>query len=80
LVQVGQVVHQAQGGGKAVVDYAFWKGILLVVIVLVAAPIYRFVVTRLVHASELAVVSLDSFSTTAQTGWITGSLFPLAPS
>jgi ABC-type Fe3+ transport system permease subunit len=46
-VQVGQVVHQAQGGGKEVVDYAFWKGILLVVIVLVAALIYRFLVARL---------------------------------
>ena len=45
--QVGPVVQQAQAGGKEVVDYAFWKGILLVVIVLVAALIYRFLVTRL---------------------------------
>jgi hypothetical protein len=45
--QVGRVVQQAQAGGKEVVDYAFWKGILLVVIVLVAALIYRFLVTRL---------------------------------
>src|SRR6202043_1542549 len=45
--QVGPVVQQAQTGGKEVVDYAFWKGILLVVIVLVAALIYRFLVTRL---------------------------------
>ena len=45
--QVGWVVQQAQAGGKEVVDYAFWKGILLVVIVLVAALIYRFLVTRL---------------------------------
>jgi hypothetical protein len=46
-VQFGPVVQQAQAGGKEVVDYAFWKGILLVVIVLVAALIYRFLVTRL---------------------------------
>jgi hypothetical protein len=45
--QVGQVVQQAQAGGKEVVDYAFWKGILLVAIVLMAALIYRFLVTRL---------------------------------
>ena len=45
--QVDPVVQQAQAGGKEVVDYAFWKGILLVVIVLVAALIYRFLVTRL---------------------------------
>ena len=45
--QVGGVVQQAQAGGKEVVDYAFWKGILLVVIVLVAALIYRFLATRL---------------------------------
>jgi hypothetical protein len=45
--QVGLVVQQAQAGGKEVVDYAFWKGILLVVIVLVAALIYRFLVARL---------------------------------
>jgi hypothetical protein len=45
--QVGPVVHQAQAGGKEVVDYAFWKGILLAVIVLVAALVYRFLVARL---------------------------------
>ena len=34
-------------------DYAFWKGILLVAIVLVAALIYRFLGTRLArHAQE----------------------------
>jgi hypothetical protein len=45
--QVGPVVQQAQAGGKEVVDYAFWKGILLVAIVLVAALFYRFLVSRL---------------------------------
>ena len=50
--QVDPVVQQAQAGGKEVVDYAFWKGILLVVIVLVAALIYRFLVTRLLLLSR----------------------------
>src|SRR5215469_14905496 len=36
--QVGLVVQQAQAGGKEVVDYAFWKGILLVVTLMVSAP------------------------------------------
>jgi hypothetical protein len=45
--QVGPVVQQAQTSGKEIVDYAFWKGILLVVIVLVAALIYRFLVARM---------------------------------
>jgi hypothetical protein len=46
--QVGPVVQQAQIGGKEVVDYAFWKGVLLVVIVLAAALIYRFLVVRMI--------------------------------
>jgi hypothetical protein len=45
--QLGPAVQQAQTGGKDIVDYAFWKGILLIAIVLVAALIYRFVVARL---------------------------------
>jgi hypothetical protein len=45
--QVGPVVEQAQVGAKDVVDYAFSKGILFVVIVLAAALIYRVVVTCL---------------------------------
>ena len=45
--QVGPAVQQAQAGGKQIVDYAFWKGALLVVIGLVAALIYRFVASRL---------------------------------
>ena len=45
--QVGPVVQQAQTGGKEIVDYAFWKGILLVAIALVAALIYRFLSIRL---------------------------------
>ncbi|HVH50479.1 MAG TPA: hypothetical protein VM781_02340 [Candidatus Bathyarchaeia archaeon] len=45
--QVGPVVQQAEASGKEIVDYAFWKGILFVVLVLLAALIYRFLVTRL---------------------------------
>ena len=45
--QVGPVVQQAQTSGKDVVNYAFWKGILLVAIALVAALIYRFLGPRL---------------------------------
>jgi ABC-type Fe3+ transport system permease subunit len=45
--QIGPVVQQAQTGGREIVDYAFWKGILLVVIALLAALIYRFLVVRL---------------------------------
>ena len=45
--QIGPVVQQAQTGGKEIVDYAFWKGILLVVITLLAALIYRFLAARI---------------------------------
>jgi hypothetical protein len=50
--QVGPAVHEAQTGGREIVDYAFWKGILLVVIVLVAALIYRFLGARLTRATN----------------------------
>ena len=45
--QVGPAVQQAQTGGREIVNYAFWKGILLIVILLVAALIYRFLGARL---------------------------------
>ena len=45
--QVGPVVEQAQAGGKAVVDYAFWRAVFLVAIMLAAALAYRFVSVRL---------------------------------
>ena len=45
--QLGPVVQQAQTGGREIVDYAFWKGILLIAIVLLAALIYRFLVARM---------------------------------
>jgi hypothetical protein len=44
--QVGPVVQQAQTSSKAIVDYTFWKGVLLVVVVLLAALIYRFLAGR----------------------------------
>jgi hypothetical protein len=56
--QVGPVVQQAQAGGKEVVDYAFWKGVLFVFIVLVAALIYRFLVTRLLLPGKTKTNSL----------------------
>ena len=45
--QVGPVVQQAQSSSKEVVDYAFWKGILLVAMALAAALLYRFLSARL---------------------------------
>ena len=45
--KVSPAVQQAQTGGKEVVDYAFWKGILLVAIALLAALIYRFLGARM---------------------------------
>lgn len=48
--QVAPVVQQAQAGGKDVVDYAFRKGVLLVLIALVAALIYRLLATRMFPA------------------------------
>jgi hypothetical protein len=45
--QVGPVVQQAQASGKEVVDYTFWRGVLLVAVALLAALIYRFLAARL---------------------------------
>jgi hypothetical protein len=50
--QVAPVVQQAQTGGKEIVDYAFWKGILLIAIVLMAALIYRFLAARLTASNS----------------------------
>lgn len=46
--QLTPVVQQAQTGGKEIVDYAFGKGVLLVLIVLAGALIYRFLSLRLI--------------------------------
>jgi hypothetical protein len=45
--QVGPVVRQAQTSSREIVDYAFWKAILLVGIVFVAVLLYRFLAIRL---------------------------------
>jgi hypothetical protein len=50
--QVGPVVQQAQAGGKGIVDYAFWKGILAMGIALVFALTYRFLGPRLTPATR----------------------------
>ena len=39
--QAAPVVQSAKAGGKEIVDYAFWKGVLLVGVVLLAALVYR---------------------------------------
>jgi hypothetical protein len=50
--QVGPAVHQAKAGGKELVNYAFWKGTLLAVIVLVSALIFRLMAARLTPATK----------------------------
>jgi len=50
--QVGPVVQQAQAGGKEIVDYAFWKSILVMGIALVFAMTYRFLSPRLTPATR----------------------------
>ena len=45
--QAAPVMDQAKTGGKEVVDYAFVRGVLLVVVLLVAALIYRFLGSHL---------------------------------
>ncbi len=44
--ELGPAVREAEAGGKGVVNHAFWKAILLVAAVLVAALIYRFLGKR----------------------------------
>jgi hypothetical protein len=50
--QVGPVVQQVQAGGKEIVNYAFWMGLLLVAFALVAGLIYRFFTARLAPAKS----------------------------
>lgn len=44
--QVAPAVKEAQAGGKEVVNYAFWKGVLLLALALAAALIYRGLTAR----------------------------------
>ena len=48
--QTAPVVQQAKSGGKEVVDYAFGRAVLLIVILLGAFLIYRFVSVRMCSA------------------------------
>ena len=48
--QVGPAVQQAQAGGKEVVDYAFWKGVLLLAIAFGFVLIYRLLTARLLKS------------------------------
>lgn len=50
--QIGPAVQQAQAGGKGLVDYVFWKGVLFVAVVLLAALIYRLLAVRLGGRSQ----------------------------
>lgn len=50
--QVAPAVQQAQTGGKEIVDYAFWKGLLLAVILLASALLYRWLAARLTGATR----------------------------
>jgi hypothetical protein len=50
--QVAPAVQQAQTSGKEIVDYAFWKGLLLAVIVLAAALLYRWLAPRLTRTTR----------------------------
>ncbi len=52
--QVSPAVQQVQTSGKEVVDYAFWKGILLVVIAFFLALIYRFLSAHLLKSKPSA--------------------------
>jgi ribonuclease D len=50
--QVTPAVQQAQASGKDLIDYAVWKGCLLIGAVLLAGLIYRFVAPRLAPATR----------------------------
>jgi hypothetical protein len=49
--QLGPVVQQARTDGQDLVDHAFRKGVLFVVVVLLAALIYRVLAARLTRAA-----------------------------
>lgn len=50
--QVDPVVRQAQAGAREMVDYAFWKAILVIVIALAAALAYRILGPRLTPSTR----------------------------
>ena len=50
--QFAPVVQQAQAGGKDLADYVFWKSVLLVAVVLLAAAIYRLLAALMSRAAR----------------------------
>ncbi len=50
--QFAPVVQQAESGGKDIVDHAFWSGVRFLVIVLVAALLYRWLAARSIFRSR----------------------------
>jgi hypothetical protein len=50
-----QLSAQAQNDGKQIVDYAFWKAVLFVVVVLVALLVYRFISVRIMARARSKV-------------------------
>ena len=47
--QVTPAMQQVKAGGKEIVDYAFWKGLLFVGLVCVLALLYRLIAARLLR-------------------------------
>ena len=50
--QLSPAIEQAQTGARKTVDYALWRGILLIVVALVAALVYRYLSARLVPTTR----------------------------
>jgi hypothetical protein len=50
--QVAPAAEKVEASGRAVVDYAFWKGLLLILTVLLAALAYRFITGRLHRSAK----------------------------
>ena len=50
--QFSPVLQQAETGGKEIVDYAFWKGILLLISALLVALLYRWLAVRQISSAR----------------------------
>ena len=50
--QISPVVQQAQAGGRELVDYVFWKGVLFLAVALLAAVLYRWIAARLISKAR----------------------------
>lgn len=51
-VRIRPAIQQAQTGGRELVDYAFWKGVLFVAVVFVAALLYRLIAARMMRGGH----------------------------